>query len=33
MTVAGWFFLIFGWGVVIALSAWCIYRIATASKE
>ena len=27
MTPAGWVFMILSWGMISALSAWCVYRL------
>lgn len=32
MTTGGWLFLVAGWGAVIGLTAWCLYRIATGES-
>jgi uncharacterized membrane protein len=32
MTTGGWLFLLFGWGVVIGLTVWCLYRIFTGKS-
>jgi len=33
MTAAGWMFLSCGWGIVMGLTLWCLYRISTAPEE
>ena len=33
MTPAGWLFLMLGWGIVLVVTVWCLYRIYTSPEE
>jgi hypothetical protein len=33
VTVAGWLFLVFGWGIVLGVTLWCFYLIYAAPEE
>jgi hypothetical protein len=33
VTTAGWLFLVFGWGIVLGVTLWCLYRIYTAPED
>jgi len=33
MTIAGWIFLIFSWGVILLLSIFCFIRVLKTPEE
>lgn len=33
MNIGGWIFLIFGWGIILALTAYCFFKVINVTKN